>query len=346
MSGVPISRREALAAFGAWLAGSPLLRSQGRPVSAGEPLGRLAPVDELVNTLEFAQMAERSLSAASFAKIRETDRDIFDRITFRQRLMVSALDLDLTADVLGESMFTPIIVGPASRQNNYHPDGESAMARGASAAKAAVVISDRGDAAIEEVAAAVETAFWFQVYPSPDDAALTGRLKAAVRAGSKAVCLTLGAPHAPTDWAGVDRIRDAVDAPLVVKGLMSAEQAATAVEHGAQAVVVSNHGGRFVPGLAHPMSVLPAVAAAVGDQVSVLIDGGFRRGSDVLKALCLGADAVLVARPPLWGLAAYGADGVQTAVELMQTELAADMAMLGAANVMAASPELVRFDRW
>ena len=109
--------------------------------------------------------------------------------------------------------------------------------------------------------------------------------------------------------------------------IMSPEEARTAVEKGIAGIVVSDYGGLLVSGLAAPVEVLPSIAEAVGGKVPILIDGGFRRGTDALMALALGARAILLARPPMWGLAGYGADGVGTLLKLLQTELARDMAM-------------------
>ncbi|MGH7246708.1 MAG: alpha-hydroxy acid oxidase, partial [Pseudomonadota bacterium] len=127
-----------------------------------------------------------------------------------------------------------------------------------------------------------------------------------------------------------------------LKGIMSPDDARTAVERGVEGIVVSSYAGRSVSGLAAPMEMLAAIAGAVGGKAPILIDGGFRRGSDVLKAIALGARAVLVGRPSLWGLAAYGADGVQTIMELLQTELARDMAMCGCVDIKAIDRRVVK----
>jgi isopentenyl diphosphate isomerase/L-lactate dehydrogenase-like FMN-dependent dehydrogenase len=147
------------------------------------------------------------------------------------------------------------------------------------------------------------------------------------------------------DWEYIERVRQQLTVPLLLKGIMSADEAHTAVERGIQGLIVSNHGGGFVEGVAQPISVLPSILNAVGTQVPILIDGGFRRGSDVLKAMALGADAVLVSRPALWGLAAYGASGVRAVMDLLQTELARDMAMCGAVNLQAISRDFIKIDR-
>jgi 4-hydroxymandelate oxidase len=355
-----------LVRLGAFLAASPLARAQEAPKIAGEPPGRIPPLDELINTLEFEPVAQRKLADVEHRAIAGGERAGFERIVFRPRLMVNTQELDLTTELFGDALFTPIVVGPASHQLRFHPEGELAMARGATAATAALVVADRSDTAIDEIAAVAAKnggPLWFQVYPEPDVDELLGRVGKAVAAGCKAVCLTVGTPYGPTgaggypqvgalkelgfpglNWGYVERVREAAKVPLLLKGIMSAEEAAAAVERGIDGLVVSNHGGRFVRGVAEPITVLPEIVDAVGGRAPVLVDGGFRRGSDVLKALVFGATAVLVSRPALWGLAAYGADGVRTVVELLQTELARDMAMLGAANAGALSREFVKVD--
>ena len=117
--------------------------------------------------------------------------------------------------------------------------------------------------------------------------------------------------------------------PVLLKGIMTPGEAKAAADKGLQGIVVSNHGGRFTTGLAAPIEVLPEIVDAVGGNSPVLVDSGFRRGTHMLKRLALGAKAVMVTRPPLWGLAAYGAEGVQSVVEMLQTELGRNMAMCG-----------------
>ena len=127
---------------------------------------------------------------------------------------------------------------------------------------------------------------------------------------------------------------------------MSTYEARKAVLGGVQGLVVSNYAARAIPGVASPIEVLPAVADAVAGRAAILMDGSIRRGSDALKALALGAQAVLVARPSIWGLAAYGAVGVQNVVELIQTEFARDMVMCGRVNIKSIDRSMVRIHRW
>jgi 4-hydroxymandelate oxidase len=352
MRRVPLTRRQALASYGSLflegLAASSLLRAQ-KPV--GEAPGRIPPVQELLNAAEFEAAAGRKLDRLTMAEIAGSERGAFDRITFRPHLMIDTRQMDLTTELFGQSLFTPILIGPLSLQKRYHPEGELAMVRGASAAKALMVVADHSSYPIDQVAAQAKTPLWYQVYEEPDINQVRTRVERAVGAGCKALCITVGgeSPRSPltagVDWSAIDRLRKGFAVPVVLKGVMSPEEARKAVASGVQGIVVSNYAARSITGVASPMEMLPSIADAVGGKVPILIDGSFRLGSDVLKALALGARAVLLGRPALWGLVAYGAEGVQSVVELIQSGLARDMAMCGQVNVKSPDRALVRIHR-
>jgi 4-hydroxymandelate oxidase len=340
------TRRQALGALGLWMAGSPLLRAQDvAPKLIGERPGRIAPLGELLNSFEMEEMAKRSLAARVFSEIEGSgDRTPFDHIVLRPRMLNDVHEMDLTLDLFGTKMYAPILVGPASGQQRFHPDGELGTVQGAGAAQAAVVISSRSSIPIDKIVPEAKSPLWYQVYAEADMGPVVAGVKKAVSLGCRAVCLTIGTPYEPwaggppkleslsspkMNWAIVDQLRQASSAPLILKGVMTPEEARTAVQKGVSGVVVSGQASRFVPGLASPIEALPAVVDAVGKQVPVLVDGGFRRGTDILSALALGAKAVLVARPALWGLAAYGSSGVQSVLEMLQSETARDMGLCG-----------------
>jgi isopentenyl diphosphate isomerase/L-lactate dehydrogenase-like FMN-dependent dehydrogenase len=144
------------------------------------------------------------------------------------------------------------------------------------------------------------------------------------------------------DWGFVDRIRDATTMKLVVKGILTAEDAALCVEHGADGVVVSNHGGRAEDSGLASIEALPEIVRAVGGRLTILIDSGFRRGTDFFKALALGADAVLIGRPYLWGLAAFGQAGVEAVLALLDRELREIMVEMGTPSLDAITRARVR----
>ena len=206
-----------------------------------------------------------------------------------------------------------------------------------------MVVSCRSSVPVEQLAAQSKTTLWYQLYPHAE---MLNQARDAVKAGCKAVLLTLGvASEGGVDWSAVDHLRQSVGVPLLLKGIMSPAEAKAAVRHGVQGIVVSNYAAHESSGMAAPIEVLPAIADAVAGAVPILVDGGFRRGSDVLKALALGARAVLIARPPVWALAAYGAEGVQRLLELLQTELARDMAMCGKPNLRSIDSSMLRIHR-
>jgi 4-hydroxymandelate oxidase len=145
-------------------------------------------------------------------------------------------------------------------------------------------------------------------------------------------------------WKFLEELRTFTPVPVLIKGILTPEDAKLAIQYGAQGIVVSNHGGRYLDGAPSTIEVLPEIVDAVAGRVPVLIDGGFRRGTDILKALAIGAKAVLVGRPPLWGLGAYGQPGVARVLEMLQTELALAMGLAGRPNLKSIDRSLVRID--
>jgi isopentenyl diphosphate isomerase/L-lactate dehydrogenase-like FMN-dependent dehydrogenase len=135
--------------------------------------------------------------------------------------------------------------------------------------------------------------------------------------------------HPALNWDIIDQMRKGINVPVLIKGIMTPEEAEAAIKRGVQGIVVSNYGGLLTPGMAPPMELLPSIVDTVAGKVPVLIDGNFRRGSDIFKALAYGATAVMIGRPAAWGLAAYGSEGAQQVLEMLQTELARDMAHTG-----------------
>ena len=330
-----------------------LTRRQALALAAGQSAGparaKLAPRDQLVNTLEYEEQARLVLSPAIASLIAGGDRSAFDRITLRPRMLVPTLDLDLTVTLFGDALHTPIVVGPIAEQKRFHPDGEAATVKGAARAKAPVIVSRHSSIPLAELTASAGTPVWYQVFAG--DPAATQQMRAAIDAGCRAVCVTVGvkpgllsASPAPAriDWTAVAALASGSRVPVLVKGVTTVEDARLALQQNVQGLVVSNYGGLAAPRAGALVLQLPAIVDAVAGKVPVLVDGSFRRGTDILKALAFGAQAVLVGRPVMWGLAAYGADGVQGVVEMLQTELARYMAMCGRSNVKALGRDMLR----
>ena len=303
---------------------------------------RLPRRQDLVNVPEFEDVAKLVLDAAAYSAIAGGNRAAFDRMTFRPRYLVPTVDLDMTADLLGAPHVAPILVGPVADQRRFHPDGELATVRGASAAQASIVLSSRSSVPLADLAAQATTPLWFSAYADGD---ARGSIDRAISAGCKVVCIARPATAAAAamPWKTIASILKGLDAPVVIKGVMSAEDARTALNQGARGVIVSDHGA--ATGRPSPIEMVAAVVDAVAGKGAVLVDGAFRRGSDLAKALALGAQAVLVSRPVMWGLAGYGADGVQGVVEMLQSDLGRNMGALGAPNLKALTRSMVRIDR-
>jgi isopentenyl diphosphate isomerase/L-lactate dehydrogenase-like FMN-dependent dehydrogenase len=300
------------------------------------------PRDELVNLLEFEEEAKKVLPPATFALIAGGDRALFERVTLRPRMNIPTTDLDLTVNLFGEDHFTPIIVAPMAEQKRFHAEAELATARGAAAGQALMIVSSHSSVPLAEIAAVAKPSFWYQVYAS--DSAAKTQVQDAVKAGAKAIVITVGAAHAASgtraatpasiNWGAVDAIKQGVGVPVIIKGIATPAEATAALQHNVQGLVASNFGGLLNNKDAMILS-LPNIVDAVGGKVPVLTDGSFRRGTDVVKALAFGARGVLLGRPVMWGLAAYGEAGVRGVIEMAQTELGRYMAMMGRPNLKA-----------
>jgi 4-hydroxymandelate oxidase len=291
----------------------------------------------------------------------------WQRLAIRARMLVGSPARDLGVNLLGRPRPHPLIVARTGAQRLADPEGEAATARAATATCAVICLSTFADVGVSELAhAAPESSRWLQLYVFRDRALSDELVARAVEHDYEALVVTVDVPvyglrerelrfpmeEGPADMAtqidpslacvDIERFASDFPLPLVVEGILTPEDARLtpedarlAVAHGASAVVVSNHGGRQLDTVLSSADALPAIVDAVGDQIDVLVDGGIRRGTDVLKALALGADAVLIGRPVLCGLAVGGADGAQRVLEILLAELDTGLALTGVARAAA-----------
>lgn len=343
MSVSRMNRRDLLA-----MGAAPLRRAQ----NAAREQSRPPPRAELVNVPEFEEAARIKLPPAAYAAIGGGDREALNRMTLWPRVFVDSAPLNLTTELFGETMFAPILVAPIAQQQRFHQQGELATAQGALAAKATMIVSCDSSYPLEEIRAANAT-IWYQTYLDRSASDIRKDIERGTNAGCRAICLTLGgptggrspqriSPPSRADWRKVDQVFQAGGVPVLLKGVMTPADAQAAVDRGLGGIVVSNGG---LAGQPAPMEVLAAIVDKVGARVPVLVDGGFRRGTDIIKALALGARAVLVGRPAMWGLAAYGADGVQSVLRMLQTELARTMVNVGKPTMASLDRSLVKIHR-
>jgi 4-hydroxymandelate oxidase len=278
--------------------------------------------------------------------------------------------------LLGTPTTLPVLVAPTSCHRLVHRDGEAATARAAAAAGVIMIVGMTSTVAIEDIAAAGGP-LWFQLYLQSDRGFTESVVRRAEAAGCRALVVTVDAPvsgrhtrdlrndfdlppgmryenlrddkgrvrrlerTAGFGWADLEWLRSVTTLPVVLKGVLHPADARLAVEHGAAAVIVSNHGGRQLDTAAPTIEALPAVVHAVAGRAPVLLDGGVRRGTDVVKACALGATAVAVGRPVVWGLAVDGEAGVCWVLDTLRAELDRALAMCGAGSVAELTPDLV-----
>jgi 4-hydroxymandelate oxidase len=298
------------------------------------------------------------------------NRRAFDRWTIRPRMLrgIDDADLDTSTELFGTPLSMPVLIAPWAYQSGVHPDGEGGTARAAERAGTVMVVSTTTEAFLEDVAAASAGPKWWQLYVFTDRGVTAEALRRAVAAGFRAIVLTVdfqdaGLRHRDTrsgfvmpiglssselvydstiSWDDLPWIREQTPGlPLLLKGILTAEDAALAVEAGVDGIVVSNHGGRQLDGVAAGITALPEVVDAVAGRIPVLMDGGVRRGTDVLKALALGAAGVLVGRPTAWGLTINGEQGVVDVLEILRAELRNAMILSGCRTVGDITSELV-----
>jgi len=345
-----------------FLATSPLM-ARARAQEAVTP-GTLSNPKDALNVMDFEPLARKALPPAHWGYLAtgvdddvtlRAKREAFGHFQLRPRRLVDVSMTDLKIEVLGATWDMPIYVSAVAGQKAFHPEGELATARAARAKKTVQMLSTQTSTAVEDVATDLGTPAWFQLY-IPHTWEETEKLVRRVEAAGCPVlawtidflggmnpetalrymrldtrnCLSchkttpaLGGINPPVNlskpmWKKMTTMK------LVLKGIVTAEDATLAVKHGADGVIVSNHAGRVETGRG-TIDILLEVVDAVGGRIPVLVDGGFRRGSDVHKALAIGARAVGIGRPYLYGLASFGQEGVERVRDILRAELAPAM---------------------
>ena len=322
-------------------------------------------------------------NGADDGKTMAENRRIFDDWQIRVRRLVDMRNVDMSVDVLGESLRSPIILAPVGNQQLVHETGEIGTVRGAG--RHLMICSTVSSFSIGEIAAQATGPLWFQLYMSKHRPFVRTLLANAEQAGCRVVVLTIDGPtignreaerwfrSADGDrkmsdqeksnqkksgqgkpmrmgnfdnyegkknigdpsmtWEIVDWLRANTDMKIVLKGIVTREDARLCRESGVDGIIVSNHGGRQEESNRATLDCLPEVIDGVDDEMPVLIDGGFRRGTDIFKALGLGARAVCIGRPQVWGLGAFGEQGVRRVLSILRAELVRIMKFAGTRTI-------------
>ena len=298
-------------------------------------------------------------------------RGVFEGISLKPRAFREGGSPNLRTTILGEDVASPVLPAVPGLKFFAHPEGEIAAARAASAAGTIAIIPHISDyeCPLEDVAAATAGPKWLQVYVLRDRDLSKAMVVRAEAAGCSAIVLTVSSPLAPryaamvgkgrngfresapqmshgvamppaefsfdptADWSVLDWIRSLTDLPIVVKGVVTPEDAVMAVENGAAGVWLSTHASRLFDGAVLPIEILADVARAVGDRADIYLDGGVRTGADVFKAIALGASACLIGKPLFYGLAVGGEEGMAHLFSLLSDELEKVMTLCGVSSV-------------
>lgn len=323
--------------------------------------------DGPINIYEYEPLARERLSKTQYdfiaggatdeITLRRT-RQVLDSIMLRPRMMADVSRIEMATTVLGHEVSFPVMLAPSGAHGRAHPDGELATVRAAGSAGTVMVLSSASTYTMEEIAQAATGPIWFQQYFYEDRGMTVEMAHRAEEAGYTAICLTLDikgkskrernirnsyvTPQtANYQWANnlvrdrsatwdyLEWLASETSLPLVLKGIMTGEEGKLCAEYGAKAVIVSNHGARQLDTTFATIEVLPEVVDAVDGGIEVYMDGGIRRGSDIVKALALGARAVLIGRPLFWGLAVDGEAGVRAVLNILRDEMEMTMALCG-----------------
>jgi isopentenyl diphosphate isomerase/L-lactate dehydrogenase-like FMN-dependent dehydrogenase len=323
-----------------------------------------------------SQVWDYSCGGAESETTLRRNRSAFEHVAFKPRVLRDVRERDLSTSFLGVSLAMPVMLAPVGSIALFDADGALACAQAAEAAHTAAFVGTVSTPSLEVVSDGTSAPLFFQLYLTDHRERTAELVRRAERAGYKGICLTVDSAvygrrerdihnrfrprerekpnvrdmssreadllRAGATWDDLDWLCATTVLPVIVKGIVNPDDAALAVEHGAAAVYVSNHGGRQLDHNAATLEVLPEIVAAVEGRAEILADGGVMRGTDVLKMLALGARAVLIGRLMAWGLAAGGRAGLIRTLEILRQEISVTMANVGVSNVRDLSSELVR----
>lgn len=376
-----MNRREAFRALMGFVAASPLLPA--------EPMDDdvLGPV----NVHEFEAAAKRKMHKLAYDFIAggvedeltlKANREAFRRWSLVPRFMVDVSNVDMSQDLLGFKLESPLIIAPTGGKNLLMRDADIVVARAAAKMKVPICSAVGPETVIEE---GQSIQWWSNTTGHASKQAAQDYARRCEDNGIRGIVVTIDnpyqsnrdrnnrnrfdygymrggvpkpgetfktvnparaamwQPHVPSmSWNYIEWLRGGSDIPILIKGVLHPEDAALSVQRGANAIVVSNHGGRQLDGAIATLEALPDCVDAVGGKIPVLMDGGIRRGSDVLKAMALGAKAVMLGRAPLWGLGAFGQAGVERVLWMLAAETKLSMGLAGQTSVRTINRSLIR----
>ena len=321
-------------------------------------------IEEISTNQEIIQLARNNLDQGPWDYLvggteSETtmrrNRLSFDKLAFRPRVLVDTSKIDPSSEFLNHKTRIPVILAPIGSQEHFTKNGAVAATNAANTFNVYDVISSVSEPDLETIAKSSNNPKVFQLYIHGDAKWTETMVKRAVKSGYNALCITVDTPRlsrrerpmiskfnprsrrdpvnptysASVTWDTLDEINEMSDLPLIVKGIATSEDAEIAIEHKASVIWVSNHGGRQLDFGQGTMDMLPDIAKAVNKKAEIILDGGIQRGSDIAKAIALGADNIAIGKLQCWGLAAAGEAGLVRVLEILEEEYISALGFLG-----------------
>lgn len=304
--------------------------------------------------------------------------EAFQHFQIRPRRLIDVQKIDTAIELFGQKYASPIFLAPVGFQELFHPEGEIPAVKAAEATNHLAIASTVTSKSYSQICDAVQSPPWFQLYTTTNRNSTTRLLDTAQKNGCTTIVLTVDVPvagnreqhgnilkynmranntlgnfqnetanfDASLTWDFIPWFRKNYDMNILLKGILTAEDAALALEYELDGIIISNHGGRQLESDLGTIEVLEEISKTIQKEIPILIDGGIRRGTDVFKALALGATAVGIGRPYIYGLAAGGQAGVEKVLEILQTELVRNMQLAGVTSVEGFSKNYVREKRF
>src|ERR1700754_4940559 len=342
--------------------------NDGPPIRPAMTVELGASGEEFQNLHEFVRKARANLNqnawdyivgAAETETTMRRNRMALDEIAFRPRVLRDVARVDGSVEVFGRKLRLPVMLAPVGALEIFDPGAAASVARGCGTFGAAHMLSSVSEPGLEKVAEAAPDALRiFQLYVRGGDAFVEDCVGRAISNGYTAFCLTVDTAHYSRrerdiakryvrasrvratggdfqkglEWRTVKLIKDKFKIPVILKGIATAEDTAIALDHGVEWIYVSNHGGRQLDHGRGAMQVLPEIVAAVAGRAKVMVDGSFCRGTDIVKAIIMGADLVGIGRLQCWALAAGREAGVLRMLELLEDEVIRCLGLLGVKN--------------
>lgn len=291
-----------------------------------------------------------------------------DSKALRPKVLNDVSNVDTSGTILGQKLSIPVMLAPIGSLQVFEAGGGATAAKAAAEAGVMSIASSVCEPSLEEIAAASDAPKIYQLYVRGDADWVDAVVQRTIDAGYKAFCLTVDTAvvsrrerdiakrviptsqasghgdftyQASLNWTDVARIRDKFDIPLILKGINRVDDAVKAVEHGVDVVYISNHGGRQLDQGPGALDLLPEIVREIKGKAEIAIDGGFYRGTDILKAIALGADAVGLGRLEAWSMAAGGQDALVRCLRILTHEIAESLALCGVASFTELDPSFV-----